>query len=175
LSKNPNDNGNLLPFSKDKMEKMVQPKSGQEALEAYDVGYLRWIRLTANDTQLLGMRDEIRFGRENMPQMDAAIQQLQHERVQILSLVAALLAKHCEPPENQEIEEHIRERIGEGFGPLLATATLTQQDFLPTQGNNLDINADAETQTYLLTLTEGVPQPPPGPGPEGQIQPGAPQ
>lgn len=121
--------------------------SGQDLIGT-DAGYLRWIRLTANDQQLLELRDELRkfvVLAQQMPQIEANHQALQAQYVTTLQILSLLIKERAEASEPGPLS-----------GEVLAREHVSI-DQLKTQieGTHLEVQADDHNTGWWFILREG--------------------
>lgn len=117
-------------------------KNGKGVELPSDSGYLRWIRLGANDKQILALRDEIREHRTVCPENVHTNEKLKQEFMVLLRMLSLQLWDNV-PGDD------------EGNEGVLIEETVTEDDLneLGRKNISLDISVTEDKTAWVLTLS----------------------
>lgn len=121
-----------------KLQNGIEAKPG----EATDADYLRWVRNTANDRQLISIRDERRSAIADLEECQKAHEDLRKQMTTLLRAVGYLIwnyVRHLEP-----IAADTPDRIENDEQSSEFALHLRVEDLQTVDGMNLDISNLAE-------------------------------
>jgi hypothetical protein len=116
-------------------------RNRRKILEATDVNYLHWIRKTANDAQILELRDEVRFWRQNQPIIEHNAHQhelMKREAKLALTLAAVLVLRMAQSSESPGFAE--------------AHEEVTNEDVEDMAGWEFKVDANADDTGWILSM-----------------------
>lgn len=135
----------------------IQPE-GRQITSLYDAGYLKWARLTANDTQLLSLRDELRMHRENAEVHQQNIEA--HETLKQEMLLVMRMLTHFMVQYQRELGPPVDVKELSAGNDLVAQFQLTQADLNEIGGMLLSFDTTPDDTAWIVTVRE--PETPPG-------------